>query len=334
MPAGFKKLSLLAVFLFILNSLLIAGIKENEKAPIGPDGSYELTIFVIPSYEPIEWTSPATLIRSTVNSFMESSFNKNLYPIGHLFIELRNPLGEAIIRTSIASKRPSEQRRMILQDKIGLAMLGAPVEARMESMEELEEKIDKFARRGRISFISYRILPQAADRVIRYVEQFTSRDSLGKSPSDRYSGSFWPLYHNEGAGCSAFGIAALKLTGAKIDYPEWYVKVKVPYDLVGGKYNNMLKVKPREVLKRDSWHDGSGQEWKDYYTHFIYDPSYIYHWILKQLSAPELPEGFTRSTKTAPNGKVISGLSSDATDIKTPDGPIFIRRESQSVFIN
>jgi len=53
-----------------------------------------------------------------------------------------------------------------------------------------------------------------------------------------------------GAGCSAFGIAALKLTGAKIDYPEWYVKVKVPYDLVGGEYNNMLKVKPREVFKK------------------------------------------------------------------------------------
>lgn len=329
----FKRASLLAVFLLILSSLLVAEIRDERASSNGADGSYELTIYVIPSYRTIDWTSPATLIKSTVNSFMEASFNKNRYPIGHLFIELRNPADETIIRTSIASRRPSEQREMVLKDKIGLGMLGAPVEARMESKEELADKIDKFARKGKIAFISYSILPEAADRVIKYVEKFTSRDSLGKSPSDRYGGSFWPLFHNEGAGCSAFGMAALELTGVNIDNPEWYIRVNVPYDLVGGKYNNMTKVKPMDVLKRKEWHDGSGEKWRDYYTHFIYDPSYIYSWILKQLSATELPDGFERSTKKAPNGKIITGLSSDATGIKTPDGPIFKKRESPSVFI-
>lgn len=297
------------------------------------DSIFELSIFVIPSYRPLDWDSPSSILRSTVNSFMEASFSRKLYSIGHLFIELTNPEGVPIIRTSIASKEPSEQRAMVLKDKIGLAMLGAPVKGRMESMEELERSINRFAKKKRISFISYRILPAAAERVIDFVTTFISRDSVGFSQSDRYGGSFWPRFKGEGAGCSAFGMAALELTGAKIDYPEWYVQVLVPYDLVGGKYNNGRRVRPGEILKRKTWYQGSGVENQEYFTHFIYDPSYIYGWILNQLSAAQMPEGFTKSTKTSKEGRVINGLSFDATGIKTPTEPIFKERVTPSAFV-
>ncbi len=335
MNRGLKRLSLLAVCLWIFSSLLLAGTNESKHYTLpDSDSSYELTIFVIPSYRPIDWSSPEKLLRTTVHSFIEASFNRNLYPIGHLFIELRDHNGNVRIRTSIASSEPSEQRRMILKDKIGLAMLGASVKGRMESVEELEKKINRFARREAISFINYKITPSAAERVIEYVYQFTSQDSLGNRASDRYSGSFWPRYKGEGAGCSAFGIAALELIGAEIDNPEWYVKVKVPYDLIGGVYNNQLKVSPADILKRRKWHDGSGEEGVDYYIHFIYEPSYIYEWILKQVNGNNLPEGFLQSTILAPNGRKIRGLFFDATKFRTPDDSIFKERERSCVFIN
>jgi hypothetical protein len=127
-------------------------------------------------------------------------------------------------------------------------------------------------------------------------------------------------------------LAAAELTGSKIDYPEWYVKVLVPYDLVGGKYNNGRRVRPGEILKRKTWYQGSGVENQEYFTHFIYDPSYIYGWILNQLSAAQMPEGFTKSTKTSKEGRVINGLSFDATGIKTPTEPIFKERAYPSIF--
>lgn len=307
-------------------------LRKGESVQPHTDTIFELSIFVIPSHRPLDWTSPSSILRSTVNSFMEASFSRKLYSIGHLFIELTNPEGIPLIRTSIASKEPSEQRAMVLKEKIGLAMLGAPVKGRMESMEELETKINRFAKKRKISFISYKILPAAAERVINFVKAFTSRDSAGFSQSDIYGGAFWPRFKGEGAGCSAFGMAALELTGARIDYPDWYVKVQVPYDLVGGKYNNGNKIRPRDILQRKYWYKGSGIENEDYYTHFIYDPSYIYNWILNQLSADHLPEGFTKSTKTSKNGRVIEGLSFDATNIKTPSEPIFKERAYPSIF--
>ena len=198
-------------------------LRKGESVQPHTDSIFELSIFVIPSHRPLDWTSPSSILRSTVNSFMEASFSRKLYSIGHLFIELNNPEGIPLIRTSIASKEPSEQRAMVLKEKIGLAMLGAPVKGRMESMEELETKINRFAKKKKISFISYKILPAAAERVINFVKAFTSRDSAGFSQSDRYGGAFWPRFKGEGAGCSAFGMAALEFTGGRVDYPGWYV---------------------------------------------------------------------------------------------------------------
>lgn len=122
-------------------------LRKGESVQPHTDSIFELSIFVIPSHRPLDWTSPSSILRSTVNSFMEASFSRKLYSIGHLFIELNNPEGIPLIRTSIASKEPSEQRAMVLKEKIGLAMLGAPVKGRMESMEELETKINRFAKK-------------------------------------------------------------------------------------------------------------------------------------------------------------------------------------------
>lgn len=335
MHRSLKRISLLGVCLWVCSNILIAANTKSSYYNLSePDSSYELTIFVIPAFRPINWESPESLLRTTVKSYVESSFNRKLHPLGHIFIELTDQKGVVLIRTSIVSKNPSDQRKLILKDKIGLAMLGASVKGKMESMDGLEKEISRFAKRKSISFIKYKILHPAAERVMEFAHQFALKDSLGKSPSDRYGGADWPRYKGEGSGCSAFGMAALQLTGAKIDYPEWYIKVKVPYDLIGGEYNNMLKIKFNKILKRKSWYEGSGEENVDYYTHFIYDPHKIYTWILDQLSTSDLPEGFSACTITASNGRKIKGLSFDATYIKTYEETIFKKRESPSLFIN
>lgn len=335
MRGGLTKTCFLSIILLLTIQLFATGDGDSIYGRnTGAESSYELSIFVIPSYRPIDWSSPSLLIKSTVNSYMEASFNKKLYPIGHLFIELINPEGDLLIRTSIASSRPAEQRKMVLADKIGLAMLGAPVAGKMESQDELARQIDKFARRGKISFISYKIKPEAAERVIEYVKIFSSRDSLGRSPSDRYGGSFWPRFKGEGSGCSAFGMAALQLTGVNIDNPEWYIEVDVPFDLVGGVYNNGVKVRPMSVLKRKEWHNGEGEEWKTHFTHFIYDPSYIYEWIKRRLSGKDPLEGFSKSYKRSASGRIFEGLEIDATGLDTPKDPIFKSRERPSLFVD
>lgn len=335
MHKSLKRISLLGVCLWVCSNILIAANTKSRSCNLSEiNSTYELTIFVIPAFRPIDWESPESLLRTTVKSYVESSFNRKLHPLGHTFIELTDHKGVVLVRTSIVSKNPSEQRKLILKDKIGLAMLGATVPGKMDNMDSLEKEISRFAARKSISFIKYKILPSAAERVIEYAYQFALKDSLGASPSNRYGGAYWPLYKGEGAGCAAFGMAALQLTGVNIDNPEWYVRVKVPYNLIGGEYNNMLKIRFQEILKRKSWYEGPGEENIDYYTHFIYDPSKIYTWIVNQIFKNDLSEGFSLYTLTASNGRKIKGLFFDATHIKTPEEPIFKKREKPSAFIN
>ena len=280
-------------------------------------GISELTIYLIPSTSPLDWGSPSSLYKSARKSFTKSAFRKESYSLGHMFIELSSPLCDSIIMTSIRATNIREAHKMLFKDGYGLSILTSSVEGRMESRSELEKKIEYFSKRGLINFISYRINEESAHRVLDFIRGFTDT-TAAFIKSRHYGGSYWARFEGEGGGCTSFGLSALEVAGIKIDYPEWRVKVAIPADLLGGAPTGK-KVSVREIKRRESWHDGQGISGIDFLDFEIYDPTYIFRWIVQTLE--NLSEQFTPIIK---NG--ILGLFLDATDIEPPSEPIFIKR--------
>lgn len=204
--------AVLKIFLFV-GLVLCSTVNRAVELPGGsvsepdtfaePDTSavHELTIYVIQSYSPINWKSPSSLYRSSVESYTKSLFKKNAYSIGHLFIEFSTPLLDSVVITSIRSASGAEKRRLVMKDKIGLGLLGAVMQGRMESREELKKGL---------RFITYRINDESALRVIEFLEKFTKKSDGQNAPCDFYSGAFWSRYENEGGGCTSFGLSDME----------------------------------------------------------------------------------------------------------------------------
>ncbi|MBK7097004.1 MAG: hypothetical protein IPH57_18785 [Saprospiraceae bacterium] len=169
-------------------------------------------------------------------------------------------------------------------------------------------------------------------RVLQFIEKFDKTDEFGYRPSNYYGGVFWPLYENEGAGCSAFSMSILHLAGFSMEELEkWKVEVKLPMTLIGGKLNNGKKVKFREVIETDQWYVGQGLPGKDYISFSTYDPSLLYKWINLELSK-NLNDVKNKNNVSLNNMPVMEIDYSDK--LISENAPIFISRPEPHIFIN
>lgn len=290
----------------------------------------ELLLYSVPSYIPLNWSSPSTLMETSIDSFILSRFAKNTYSIGHMLIVLNTPLADSTVRMAMRSTSNSEKIRLFIKDGVGLGILGAPMKGRLESNSEIEEFIDYYQsnKRKKISFLRYLLNDKAAERVLKFFSIFSGDDDPDYRPYQYYGGDFWPRFENEGAGCSAFAIAALDAAGIPIDNPDWFVSVNIPENIVGGPYNNGKKVKGVDIEYARRWHNGEGTVNVDFFPYTVYDPSKLYNWIQKIYEEPE--DGY----KPWNIGR-IRGLSYDARHI-VPDlnEPIIKTRKKHSVFVS
>jgi len=311
---------------------LSSAMAQNTGSVFGPEFEHTLTIYVIPSVRPLDWESPAALFNSYLNGHCSSIFRKERTMLGHLFIKLSTPLLTEPLYAGITSLSRKEMRVNLLKEKMGLAVIGTGMKARMEYNPELLSKIEFYTRKKELAYITYKINEEGASRIINFYLKCIQKFSDKKDVSRFYGGAYWPLYHLEGSGCSAFGLALMELANIRGDETRsWKNVVNIPMDLVGGRFNQQMKIRIRDIKKTKSWHSGSGIVETDYLPFEIYDPSLIYKWIFTQLNqAPEL-----RSPGYQPaSDPHIPGLTCDKSSLVVNQfAPIFQCRPDTNLFI-
>lgn len=293
---------------------------------------HEITIYVIPSPVELDWHSPATLYQTYRKSLFSAVLTGNPYSLGHLFIKLTSPLLEEPLFAGMSSVSRKDQKNWVFKEKAGLGVLGVGIRGKMENGDKLNQIKKTYIRKNRLAAITYRINGVAIERVLRFIEEFNKKDARGHLPSGHYGGTFWPLYKNEGAGCTAFGIAILELAGIKqseINY--WKHDVNIPMDLIGGELNPGNMVKVRDIKNTENWHNGTGIPNIDFVQYSIYDPSLIFNWIFEKLSDNKINtslEYYDATTNTTPR------LFSDVTGLEIDiESPIFRPRFDKNLFI-
>lgn len=288
----------------------------------------EITIFVIPSLTPIDWSNPSVLYRTTLNSYIKSIFRKNYYAIGHTIARISSPMLPAPRYFAMCGKVFSEKPRLVLIKKDGLGSLGATMQGQVESEINIIKGLKLYSGRNMLAYIKFRVSDQSILRVLEFMEQYQKKTINGFAPGDLYNGATWPRYRNEGSGCSAFGMSVLDVANLLPDEScSWRVNVKVPMDLIGGEINKNKRVKLSTILKAKSWYEGAGQVDVDYAEYNVFDPSIIFNWIKNMRTQKDYE--FRADEENGVPGLVVDkrNLVYEAND------PIFLERKDSGLFV-
>lgn len=321
---NFGSLRKLIFFFLFLNIFF-----HNYAQDVLSGNRHEVTLYIMPTLEPLNWESPSHLYKSMNDCYLKTIGMEDNYLLGHVAVELSTPLLEKSLLIAQTSGSLKEKLDLIFRQKVGFGIIGAAMQGRIETDTELRHKIQVYQKRNKLAILKYDISLNAMKRILSFVEEYSSRRDGKTSPSDFYGGAFWPRYYNEGSGCSAFAMSLLELIQLLPETAdEWRKDVRIPINLVGGDYNRGLKVKRKTILKTTEWYNGSGQLNVDYVKYSVYEPSVMFDWILKtKLSNDTLYKPFEQ------NG--IPGLYVDARNIPFDnDAPLFIQRPEANLFID
>lgn len=313
--------------------LIVFSATSQQEPDTLQSGLNQLTIYVIPSKVKYDWDSPAKLYKSFVKNYKRNLFSKNNYLLGHAFMELKTEKLNEKILTGMRSASRKEQKELLFKEGYGLSILGADLEGFLENSSVLEQTKKKFSRKGQLAFMTFYISDEATDRMINFFQSYKAGiDSIG-SPGARYGGAFWPRYNGEGSGCSAFVISFLDIAGLLIDqFDEWFVRVNIPMELIGGPYNDNNEVRLRDIRRCNSWADDAGRELESAEYIQLYDPYLIYEWINEKWETGSITENIKADPLklNAARGIRIDGRKQSLPE----DDHIFIDREDPSIFID
>ena len=291
--------------------------------------THTLTLYFMPTKLPLDWSGPANLYRSAMRNYTKTFSNKYEYLIGHVAVEFNSPLLDEPFLGGMSVADRTERVNLVLKDRVGFGILGAPLKGRIETREELEERFDYYHRNHRLAFLKFVVNEDAARKMVEFLSGFTQKTETGYSGSDFYGGAFNPRYRNEGGGCSAFAFAFLEI--ARLEYliqDDWLVDVKIPMVIVGGDFNKGKRIKLSTIRKNKKWYHDEGVENDDYVSFSVYDPSLVYEWILnKRLD--------TDSIYVPHQVNGIPGLMVNAqSQAVDPVVPVFSERTGTNLFIN
>jgi hypothetical protein len=289
---------------------------------------HEITIYVIKSVSPIDWSNPSNLYKSTFNCFINAALKKNYYVIGHTLARINSTLLPTPRFAAMTGAKQTEKVELVLIKKTGFGAFGSTVHGKMEPEESIKRGIGFYSKRNTVAFIKFRINENSAKRILQFIDYFSQKTKYGFAPCELYNGSTWPRYENEGSGCSGFGMAVLDVAHLlPAESNNWMINVKIPMDLIGGEFNHNKKIKISSILHTKSWYIGTGTVDVDYINYKVYDPNYIFDWIINKRSQND-PEFLAYEEDGIP------GLIVDRQNLVVNDNePICLQRTDSNLFI-
>jgi len=281
LPKGKKLTMTIVVFLF-----WIFAFKTTIAQTVSDTTDFhELTVFIIDPAAPIHWQSPSKLYASIKKSFFRKVFHPQMRFLGHMAFCLNSDLLEEPLWMGIAPRGQWQLLNQLLIKKAGLGVLGIPFKAKIEGKQLLKRSISYNNRKNNAAFITFRINEKSAKRILDFLSVFNKRVNDKYAPSNFYGGIFWPLYENEGAGCSALCIAAMEAAGIKMSESDtWRVKLNIPLELIGSNFNNGKKIALRKIKNTKTWYQGAGIPEQDFIKFEIYDPALVMKWVENKMN--------------------------------------------------
>lgn len=319
------------IFLFLHLSSMHTTMKAELRNP-QENQTHELTVFVVPTKYPLDWSSPSSIYKSMRKCYVRSLGQKVNYLLGHVAMRMESPfLEESPYYFAQMSLSTKEKTKLIYKDRVGMGIMGITLGGEIEPGERLQSKLAYYAKKDMVTFITFRISDNAAKRAIEYINHYTGKSNNGFTTSKYYNGAFWPRYKEEGGACSTFAMSVLDVINLlEEEYIDaWKIERKIPMELVGGQLNNGHKVKTSDIKNTHAWYDGEGEVNEAYAPYFVYEPNEMFNWIMEQRAND------SSKFKAISDEEGLPGLYIDVTDVAVDSqAPLFLKRQDKNMFID
>ena len=271
--------------------------------------NYALNIYISPSPNPVNWSSPRSLFFSILKNAFSSSHGRRKIMLGHVNLELISPTEHLPFGMHYQYKKEGIS---LLLKKSGLGLLFHNMLGRFNTTKDIAVARDDF-RHGKTSVLSFIIDKDRFDMLKKYREQF-----LATGEQYNYGLNNNPLCGpssclnketcmnnsiNFGSGCSAFIISILEQAGIHdvAIFKKWDSSITIGESLIGPysdqiytkkvSFNNLHK--PNKKLHNPvSLYQliRKGGKWshKDEATQTIhyYSPNLMYQWLISFVNNP------------------------------------------------
>lgn len=225
-----------------------------------------LQVFVLAPPIEINWSSPKSLLETTVESSTKSSFAVD----GHIAVAIE---GVSRVLTSMASSNPLQTSAKTLMSGLGLSALFYDFSGQLDTSSKTRDLIEKARASGRLAEIDIPVEDSQVDQMMQFLQDWIRHGSFR-----HYQGGHIAS-QGVGAGCADFVMYFMnKALKGRAPLKAWMREVYLPYALTPGKGPNPVKkVSPVKILNEGSaWASSS----RDGYFFMIPDPELIYRWVL------------------------------------------------------
>ncbi len=286
----------------------------------------ELKVHVISPPAPLDWSSPQTLLKTTLANSTKSTLEIS----GHMIIEIStdepNPYHVTHLITAMGSKHPWTVTGTELSQGLGLSALYALYPGKLNSATESLRQLKTAKKEGRLATLQVRLSSSDLQNSLDFLNRWIQHGSF------RHYGGGHLVGNGYGAGCADFAVYFLNIAlHGKAPLTEWMREVYLPYDLL--KYDRPDgTVSPVSVFKilhsTEPW--GNSSHTGKYFT--IPDPELVFGWIKKRSPATEslfLESSEIDPVEISPSADAVSAAKFEAND--PPEAPARIEKVWASI---
>lgn len=168
-----------------------------------PEKQHEITLYIIPSMHPLDWSSPASLYKSMKECYLKTIGLPDNYLLGHMTVRLESPMLDKPVIMAQTSGSVEEKTDLVLKQKVGFGIMGAALTGRIETENEIEHKLKVYAKREKLAFLKYKISEKAMKRILAFIDTYKQKINEKNAACDFYGGAFlaslqirrWRLLH-------------------------------------------------------------------------------------------------------------------------------------------
>lgn len=264
----------------------------------------ELTLYVVPSPEGMDWTSPSSLAKSALMNRL--SFKPRF--MGHVFVELK--CGNEHELTGMVGKNFDYLNQLLVNQK-GLGILFHSFDGRLEDKADIQNELSEYFKTGHVNFVKLLLNDGQCKRALSYLKEYR-QNKVG-----RYYGLANRPRHGEGAGCSAFGVSFLDVLNLVSEEMKqnWSQTINIPLEYAGPPLTKegvgLLKV----MFNAGAWAKDNEKHQKLTF----WDPDRMHSWINTKANSKHQDYSVTKIENAL-------GILMDKSHIPVPEEPIWLQQ--------
>lgn len=232
----------------------------------------EINLYAINSPTTLNWTTPKSLLLTTIRNFMRLGHGKrSRHKIGHAYLGFKCD-GEAEVISGMTSGADFQAKQRLFNENVGMSVILMDNNGHFQDHEESLRDIMDLSKARRINKLQIEVTNKQCLEAKKWHADYSSSDEFIYGGVDKR-----PLL-GEGSGCTAYAMSFFEVANINYDFfNKFFMRtIYIPNDLLGGPYGTGVNVRVKTVLKDKR---NLSVNSPDSLQVDLYDPNDMYSWI-------------------------------------------------------